>query len=202
MFSFKKETTEAPSKTLDIPEELKGEGNLYATIKTSLGSLVVQLFDTKAPQTVSNFVRLATGTRVWTHPKTGAKMENTSLYAGTVFHRVIPNFMIQGGNPLGEGFGGPGYKFADEFHPELRHDRPGILSMANSGPGTNGSQFFITEVPTPHLNNRHSVFGAVVSNVELVKKIASVPRDQRDKPRTPVVLESISFVRAAQPPAL
>lgn len=201
MFGFKKDSNDN-AKALDIPAELTGEGKLYALIKTSMGTLVVELFDTKAPKTVSNFVRLGTGTRPWVHPKTNAKMESTPLYNGTIFHRVIPGFMIQGGDPLGEGYGGPGYKFADEFHPELRHDRAGILSMANSGANTNGSQFFITEGPTPHLNNRHSVFGAVVGGLELVKQIGAVPRDSRDKPRTPVVLQELSFVRSTTVPTV
>lgn len=200
MFNFTKK--EGAPASAELPENLRGEGNLYAVIQTSQGTMVAQLFDKQVPNTVANFVNLGTGHRPWVHPKTNAKMEGVSLYNGTIFHRVIPQFMIQGGDPLGEGFGGPGYKFADEFHPELKHDRPGILSMANSGPNTNGSQFFITEGPTPHLNNRHSVFGVVVSGVDIVKKIGGVPRDGRDKPRTPVVLESITFVRAAQPPTV
>ena len=184
----------------DLPDSLKGGGNLYATFHTSMGDVVIELYDKQAPMTVSNFVGLATGTKEWTDPRTGQK-STAPLHNGTVFHRVIPQFMIQGGDPLGQGFGGPGYNFADEFHPSLRHDQPGTLSMANSGPNTNGSQFFITEVPTPHLDNRHSVFGRTVSGIEIVNQIACVPRDARDKPNTPVVLESIEFVRADQPPA-
>lgn len=199
MFDFMKKSAPASS---ELPENLKGEGKLYAIFKTTLGSLVVELFDDKAPKTVANFVGLGTGTKTWMHPETRETKEGVSLYNGTIFHRVIPNFMIQGGDPLGQGFGGPGYKFADEFHPELRHNKPGILSMANSGPNTNGSQFFITEVPTPHLDNRHSVFGAVVNGLDLIKKIASVPRDGRDKPRTPVVLESLTFVRSTSLPVV
>lgn len=200
MFGWFKKKEESMS-SLELPENLKGEGTLYAIFQTNHGTMVAELFDQKAPKTVSNFVGLATGARTWVHPATREKKENTPLYNGTIFHRVIPNFMIQGGDPLGEGFGGPGFKFADEFHPELRHDRKGILSMANSGPNTNGSQFFITEVPTPHLNDRHSVFGRVVSGLEIITRIANVPSDRaRNKPHTPVVLESLTIVRATQPP--
>src|SRR5512147_2549650 len=138
-------------------KEAAGKGPLIATFKTSMGDIVVRLFEDKAPKTVENFVGLATGTKEWTDPKTGGKVKRP-LYNGTLFHRVIPGFMIQGGDPLGSGTGGPGYRFADEFSPDLRHNKAGILSMANSGPNTNGSQFFITLAPTPHLDNRHSVF--------------------------------------------
>src|ERR1700736_2929424 len=140
----------------------QGSGDLYALFKTTRGTITVQLFEKDAPNTVANFVGLATGAKEWTDPRTGAKSHG-KLYDGTQFHRVIPQFMIQGGDPLGQGVGGPGYKFEDEIHPELRHSGPGVLSMANAGPGTNGSQFFITEGPTPHLDNRHTVFGETVA---------------------------------------
>ena len=133
----------------DAPEK---KGPLYATLKTSMGDIVVQLFEDKAPKTVANFVGLASGTKEWTDPKTGEKVKKP-LYNGTIFHRVIPGFMIQGGDPLGNGTGGPGYRFEDEFNPDLRHTKGGILSMANAGPNTNGSQFFITLAPTLHLDN-------------------------------------------------
>jgi peptidyl-prolyl cis-trans isomerase A (cyclophilin A) len=161
---------------------------LYATFKTSLGSIVIRLFDDKAPKTVENFVGLATGTKEWTDPKTGEKVKRP-LYNGTIFHRVIPGFMIQGGDPLGRGTGGPGYRFADEFHADLRHNKPGILSMANSGPGTNGSQFFITVAATPHLDNRHSIFGEVVEGQDIADKISKTSRDGMDRPRVPVTMK-------------
>ena len=134
-------------------------------------NLVVKLFEKDAPKTVANFVGLATGKQEWVDPRTGKK-SNARLYDGTAFHRVIPQFMIQGGDPLGTGTGGPGYKFEDEFQSGRKFDRPGLLAMANAGPNTNGSQFFITEVPTPHLNNRHTIFGEVVKGQELVPQIA------------------------------
>ncbi len=146
------------------------EPGLYATFQTSMGNIVCKLFEKEAPKTVDNFVGLATGRKEWTHPATQQKM-HTPLYSGTVFHRVIPNFMIQGGDPLGSGRGGPGYQFEDEFQSGMQFDVPGRLAMANIGPNTNGSQFFITEVPTPHLNNKHTIFGQVVSGQELVSKI-------------------------------
>jgi peptidyl-prolyl cis-trans isomerase A (cyclophilin A) len=171
-------------------KEMKVAEPLYATFKTSMGDIVVHLFEDKAPKTVENFVGLATGTKEWTDSKTGAKVKRP-LYSGTVFHRVIPGFMIQGGDPLGNGTGGPGYRFADEFSPDLRHNKAGILSMANAGPNTNGSQFFITLGPTPHLDNRHSVFGEVVKGQEVVAAIAATPRDPRDRPLKDVVLKEV-----------
>jgi len=144
---------------------------VQATFQTSLGEIVVKLLPEKAPKTVANFVGLAEGTREWKDPRSGQSVKRP-LYDGTVFHRVIPDFMIQGGDPLGTGTGGPGYRFEDELGPDNRFDRPGLLAMANSGPNTNGSQFFITEVPTPHLNRGHTIFGEVVKGLELVRKIA------------------------------
>ncbi len=144
---------------------------IYATFKTSMGDIVVKLLPAKAPKTVENFVGLAEGTREWTDPRSGQKVKRP-LYDGTMFHRVIPDFMIQGGDPLGNGTGGPGYRFADEIGPDNKFDRPGLLAMANAGPNTNGSQFFITEVPTPHLNRGHTIFGETVRGQELVGKIA------------------------------
>jgi len=143
---------------------------IHATFKTSLGEIVVRLMPEKAPKTVENFLGLAEGTREWTEPKSGQKVKK-ALYDGTIFHRVIPDFMIQGGDPLGTGTGGPGYKFADEIGPDNRFDRPFLLAMANAGPNTNGSQFFITEVPTPWLDKGHTIFGEVVKGSELVPKI-------------------------------
>lgn len=166
----------------------------YAILETSQGNIVCQLFEKEAPQTVANFIGLAEGTKEFTDPKTGKKAKRP-FFDGLAFHRVIPNFMIQGGCPLGTGTGGPGYRFADEFHPALRHDGPGKLSMANSGPGTNGSQFFVTVAATPWLDNRHSIFGQVIEGQEIATKISEVPRDSSDRPRTPVVLEHVRIER-------
>ena len=165
---------------------------LYATLTTSLGPVRVKLFPDHAPKTVRNFVGLSDGTGEWTDPRTGKKGDG-ALYADTVFHRVIPGFMIQGGDPLGTGTGGPGYRFQDEFHPELQFDRPYLLAMANAGPVTNGSQFFITGGPTPHLNRKHTIFGEVADQAgrDVVDAIASTPTGSRDRPRTDVVISSI-----------
>lgn len=188
---------------MNFPEiNVPGSGQLHARLTTSLGEIVVRLEEQKAPETVKNFVGLATGAIDWKDPKTGESMKGTPLYDGVRFHRVIPNFMIQCGDPLTRhadtasrwGTGGPGYKFQDEFHPDLRHTGPGVLSMANSGPASNGAQWFITEGPTPHLNNKHSVFGQVVSGQDVVKKIATVPT-QRDRPNNDVVLQKVEFFR-------
>ena len=166
----------------------------YAILETSQGNIVCRLFEKETPQTVANFIGLAEGTKEFTDPKTGKKTKRP-FFDGLAFHRVIPSFMIQGGCPLGTGTGGPGYRFADEFHPSLRHDRPGKLSMANSGPGTNGSQFFVTVAATPWLDNRHSIFGEVIEGQEIATKISEVPRDSSDRPRTPVVLEHVRIER-------
>jgi len=190
------------------PIEVAGEGDLYARLKTTLGDIVVRLEEKRAPQTVANFVGLATGKIDWADPKTDEKMSGVPLYDGVKFHRVIPGFMIQCGDPLTKhddqgsrwGTGGPGYRFEDEFHPELRHQGAGVLSMANAGPGTNGSQWFITEDSTPHLDKRHSVFGKVVAGADISRKIAQTDRDGRDKPRTDVVLDRVEIFRAATPP--
>ncbi|MFN7131903.1 MAG: peptidylprolyl isomerase [Myxococcales bacterium] len=152
-------------------DEVKAGKDLYATFKTSMGDIVVKLFTKDAPKTVENFVGLATGEKEWTDPRS-RQSSTAPLYDGTKFHRVIPEFMIQGGDPLGTGTGGPGFRFADEFQSGRRFDKPGLLAMANAGPNTNGSQFFITEIPTPWLDNKHTIFGEVVKNYELVPKIA------------------------------
>lgn len=172
---------------------LKPGEKLYASFKTSMGDLVIELFWDKVPNTVANFVGLAEGTKEWTDPRSRQKVKKP-LYDGTLLHRVIPDFMIQGGDPLGNGTGGPGYRFADEFHPSLKHDKPGILSMANSGPNSNGSQFFITEKATPWLDNKHSVFGQVVEGADLIAKITRVPTT-RDRPNKDVMLQHVLIGR-------
>jgi peptidyl-prolyl cis-trans isomerase A (cyclophilin A) len=153
----------------------------HATLVTSRGSIRVQLFEDTAPQTVANFIGLATGSRTWTDPRTGREQQRP-LYDGTVFHRVIPQFMIQGGDPLGSGRGGPGYRFEDEVAGPHSFDRPGRLAMANAGPNTNGSQFFITQAPTPWLDGKHTIFGQVVSGMDVVEVIAASERDGQDRP--------------------
>src|SRR6266404_4905390 len=165
---------------------------LTATLNTNQGQVVIRLFPYHAPKSVRNFVELAEGGRQWTDPRTG-RATTAKLYDGTIFHRVIPDFMIQGGDPLGSGRGGPGYKFADEIHPDLRFDRPYLLAMANAGPGTNGSQFFITVVPTPHLNGRHTIFGEVIGGSDIVDEISKVQTGRNDRPVQDVVLESVEI---------
>ncbi len=162
-----------------------------ATIDTNKGQIQVELFPNHAPKTVRNFVGLATGDIEWTDPATGKK-RNDPLYQNVIFHRIIQGFMLQGGDPLGQGTGGPGYQFADEIHPELSFDRPYLLAMANAGPNTNGSQFFITTVPTPHLNGRHTIFGQVISGQDVVDAIESVPTGRQDRPKDDVVINSIA----------
>ena len=167
-------------------------GNPTATLHTSEGDIEVELFEERAPRTVGNFVGLATGEREWTDPQTGERITDRPLYEDVLFHRVIDGFMIQGGDPTGTGRGGPGYQFDDEFHDELTHDGPGVLSMANSGPNTNGSQFFITLDATPHLDGRHSVFGEVTDGMDVVREIGSVETGPNDRPKSDVVLESVT----------
>ncbi len=166
------------------------KAGLYAIFETTLGEIKVRLFPEKTPLTVENFVGLANGTKESLDPQTRQKTKRR-FYDGLTFHRVIPQFMIQGGCPHGTGTGGPGYQFKDEFTSDLRFDKPGKLAMANSGPGTNGSQFFITLAPTDWLNQHHTIFGEVVEGQNVVEKIGAVPRDGRDRPRTPVVMNTI-----------
>ena len=167
---------------------------------TSMGRITCQFFQKQATNTVANFIALAQGTRDWTDPTTKKVMHHKPLYDGTIFHRVIPDFMIQGGDPAGTGMGDPGYSFADEFDPDLGFDVLGRLAMANSGPNTNGSQFFITEVPTPHLNQHHTIFGQCDEpSVNVVKTIARVQTNSDDKPLTPVVLKKVTIVPEGQP---
>ncbi len=159
----------------------------YAIFETSQGNIVVRLLENEAPKTVANFIGLAEGTKEFTNEKTGQK-EKRPFYDGLIFHRVIPQFMIQGG---------PGYKFADEFHPSLKHSKAGKLSMANSGPGTNGSQFFLTVAATPWLDNKHTIFGEIVEGQDVANKISNVPRDSNDRPRTPVSISKLRIERVA-----
>ncbi|MGA9071288.1 MAG: peptidylprolyl isomerase [Terracidiphilus sp.] len=167
----------------------------YAVFSTTEGKITVRLFESDAPITVKNFIELAEGGKEWTHPTT-RKKSSDKLFDGTIFHRVIPDFMIQGGDPTGTGMGGPGYRFGDETKGSPhKFDKPGKLAMANSGPGTNGCQFFITVAPTMWLTGNHTIFGEVVEGQEIVTKISLVPRGGQDKPKTPVVLQSVVIER-------
>ena len=181
---------DTPAPPVNVP----GDGELRATIKTNKGNMTVRLFEEKAPRTVANWVALAKGDVEWTDPS--GQKTSRPLYSGTILHRVIPEFMIQMGCPQGTGRGGPGWRFADEIDPSLRHDKPGVLSMANAGPSTNGSQFFITEVPTPHLDGRHAVFGELIDGLDVVKEIARVPTSAGNRPVQDIVLEEIEVFRA------
>jgi peptidyl-prolyl cis-trans isomerase A (cyclophilin A) len=166
---------------------------LYAHFTTSEGNFTARLFDAETPNTVANFTGLADGSKEWTDPRSGQRVKQP-YFNGTVFHRVIADFMIQGGDPLGQGTGGPGYNFADEFHATLRHSKPGILSMANRGPNTNGGQFFITLVPTPWLDDKHSVFGEIVEGMDVVKKIGGTPTSKPgDRPVKPITIETVTI---------
>jgi peptidyl-prolyl cis-trans isomerase A (cyclophilin A) len=184
-----------------------GQGQLYARLHTTQGVVIVELEEKRTPKTVASFVGLATGSIEWQDPKTGQR-SNAPMYDGVRFHRVIPGFMVQVGDPQSKytelkgrwGTGGPGYKYGDEIHPELKHKTGGILSMANAGPGTNGSQFFITEGPTPHLDGRHTVFGHVIVGQDVVKKIANVKRDGRDCPTEDQLITKVEVFRSASAP--
>lgn len=167
---------------------------MLATFDTNRGTFKVKLFADKAPKTVENFVGLADGTKEWTDPKTGEKVKRP-YYDGLVFHRVIKDFMIQGGCPLGTGTGGPGYKFGDEFDKDLKHSKPGLLSMANAGPGTNGSQFFITTVPTPWLDNKHTIFGEVTEGYDVVAAINNTKTGPMDRPAEPIVINKVTITK-------
>ena len=169
---------------------------LQAHFTTSEGNFTIRLFDAEVPKTVANFVGLAEGTKEFVDPKTGQRVTRP-FYDGLIFHRVIENFMIQGGDPLGTGTGGPGFRFEDEFHPSLRHTKPGLLSMANAGPNTNGSQFFITLVATPWLDNKHSIFGEVVAGMDVIEKIGSTKTVKpNDRPVTPISITSVTIERS------
>ena len=167
---------------------------VYAEFITSEGNFTVRLHDREAPNTVENFIGLAEGTKEWTDPRTSRKVRQP-YYDGVIFHRIIDGFMIQGGDPLGQGIGGPGYNFPDEFHPSLRHNKAGVLSMANRGRDTNGGQFFITLGPTPHLDDKHSVFGEVTAGMDVVRKIGSTKTGERDRPVTDVVINKVTITR-------
>jgi len=186
---------EAPSEAQPAAPQIKLDQppGLYAVFDTTKGRIVCRLFPDKAPETVKNFVGLANGTKRWYDAKKQAWAQRRH-YDGLTFHRVIPNFMIQGGDQLGTGMGNIGYRFKDEFSPDLSFDKPGRLAMANAGPNTNGAQFFITTVPTPHLNNRHSIFGEVVEGQDVADAISEVDRDANDKPSTPVVMKKVTIV--------
>ena len=192
------------------PINVAGNGKLYARLHTTQGVIVAELYEALAPNTVASWVGLATGAIDWKDPKTGQSMQGTPLYDGVRFHRVIPGFMVQVGDPLSRhtdpgskgrwGTGGPGYRFEDEFHPTLKHKQAGVFSMANSGPGTNGSQFFITEGPTPHLDGKHSVFGQVVAGQDVVSKIANVARGPRDCPNQDQLIDRVELFRSESVP--
>jgi cyclophilin family peptidyl-prolyl cis-trans isomerase len=168
---------------------------LYAHFTTSEGPFIVRLFEKETPNTVANFVGLAQGTREWTDPTSSKVKISRPFYDGLIFHRVIDGFMIQGGCPQGTGMGGPGYQFGDEFVPALRHDREGLLSMANAGPNTNGSQFFVTLAPTPWLDNRHTIFGEVVEGMDVVRRIGKTPVGRQDRPAKDITIESVKIAR-------
>jgi len=188
------DTTDGPDSTdsSDATDGSQLDGTQTATLQTSMGAVTVDLYGDRAPRTVENFVGLATGSKQWTDPETGETVDGEPFYTDVLFHRVIEGFMIQTGDPTGTGRGGPGYQFDDEFHEDLSHDSPGTLSMANAGPDTNGSQFFITLNAVPQLDGRHSVFGQVTEGMDIVREIGSVETDERDRPVEPVVLESVS----------
>jgi peptidyl-prolyl cis-trans isomerase A (cyclophilin A) len=184
----------AEAKEQKPKKEKKMKPGTYAIMETTLGTITIELYEKEAPKTVANFVGLAEGTKEFTDLKTGQKVKRP-FYNGLIFHRVIPGFMIQGGDPTGTGRGGPGYKFEDEFSPSLKHDKPGRLSMANAGPNTNGSQFFITVASTPHLDNRHTIFGQVVEGQDVANKISQVAKDGQDRPLNDMVMTKVTIKR-------
>ena len=202
--AFAQDTSKPAEQVPDAPQATAAAmihpNGPTVVMDTSMGRITCQFFQKEAPKTVANFIGLAEGTKDWTDPQTHKIMHNKPLYNGTIFHRVIPEFMIQGGDPTGTGMGDPGYQFEDEFNPDLNFDVAGRLAMANSGPNTNGSQFFITEVPTEHLNQKHTIFGQCDEpSINVVKAIARVERDPNDKPVTPVVLQKVTIVPEGQP---
>jgi peptidyl-prolyl cis-trans isomerase A (cyclophilin A) len=193
--STKTEAKTDDKKPATKASDKKGSKKMFAIMDTTMGKIKIKLFKDEAPNTVANFVDLAEGRKEWKDPKSGEK-KKSHFYDGLVFHRVIPDFMIQGGDPVGNGTGGPGYNFKDEFHPNLKHSKPGMLSMANAGPNTNGSQFFITVAPTPWLDGKHSIFGEVVEGYDVVKAISNAPRDMsNDRPKTEVKIKTLKIVQ-------
>jgi len=189
-------TPQAPKLT-DLErytQDVEGDGDLHVEIETSQGTIPCRLYSDRAPLTVANFVGLARGMSPYVDPRSDEQVEGEPYYDGVIFHRVIPDFMIQTGDPTGTGRGGPGYTIKDEFHPDLKHDGPGVLSMANAGPDTGGSQFFITVRATPHLDNRHSVFGKCEA-MDVIEKISTLPTDAQDRPNDPPEIKSMRFVR-------
>ncbi|RKH50854.1 peptidylprolyl isomerase [Corallococcus sp. AB049A] len=189
--------TDAASAKGFQKKALEGQ-DLWATMETNQGTLVLKLFSKDAPKTVANFVGLATGEQPWINPRTGERVEGKPLYDGVIFHRVIPDFMIQGGDPTGTGRGDPGYRFEDEFKSNRDFDKKGLLAMANAGPGTNGSQFFITTSLPQFLKGRHTIFGEVVKGYDVVEKIANTPRNRQDRPDTDMIIQHVT-ISDAQP---
>jgi cyclophilin family peptidyl-prolyl cis-trans isomerase len=182
-----------------LPELVAPPAGLYATLTTTLGPIVLRLFEKESPITVKNFIDLQLGRKAWKDPGSGA-MVTRPLYTGTTFHRVIPGFMIQGGDPSGTGSGDAGFTIKDEFAASLKFDRPGLLAMANAGPNTGDCQFFITVAPTPHLNGHHTIFGEAIEGLDVVQYIAKTPRDAQDRPLTPVRITGLTFKREGQAP--
>jgi peptidyl-prolyl cis-trans isomerase A (cyclophilin A) len=195
-FSFRADAKTEGKKDSKATTKSDTKGKeMFAIFETNKGTFKVKLFSEKAPKTVENFVGLAEGTKEWTDPKSGNKVKKP-FYDGLIFHRVIPNFMIQGGCPLGQGTGGPGYRFEDEFPPGApKHDKPGILSMANAGPGTNGSQFFVTVAATPWLDGKHTVFGEVVEGMDVVYDISKARTASMDRPVEPIMIKTLKIVK-------
>ncbi len=194
-YSAPLQSTKPPAKSSSKSATKKRDPGLYAILQTSMGTIVCELFEKETPLAVENFVGLAEGTKDWTDPRTKEVKSKVPFYNNTIFHRVYPKFMIQGGDPLENGKGGPGYKFNDEILPSLRFNIPGRLAMANSQPNAAGSQFFITVAPAQHLDGRHTIFGTVVEGLDVAARIAAVARDRHDKPLTPVQLAKITIQR-------
>ena len=183
----------------EAEEEKKREPGLYAQLDTTMGRIVFKLYEKESPNTVKNFVLLANGKQPWRHPRTGEEMKDTRYFDGQLFHRVIPRFMIQTGDPTGTGMGGPGYTIRDEFENNLKFNKPGVVGMANSGPNTGGSQFFITHRDTSHLNGKHTIFGQVVEGQDVVVAIGNASKDSRDRPLKDIVINKVTVIRIVPP---